>query len=47
MLYTVDKKKIEYIPHRRHYDYWRRNLDEDKYVKIMSELEKYWIMIMC
>jgi hypothetical protein len=39
MLYTIDKKKIEYMPHRKNYDLWRSLLSDQQYIEIMIEME--------
>jgi len=40
MLFTVDKSKVEYIPHKREYDLWRSRLGDQQHLEIMVELEK-------
>ena len=40
MLYTIDRTKIDYIPHKKDYDAWRNNLSDDDYVIIMESFEK-------
>jgi len=40
MLYTVDRQRIDYIPHRQDYDRWRARLSADQLQAITEELEK-------
>lgn len=40
MLFTIDRVKIDYIPHKKDYDVWRKNLLDNDYIKIMESLEK-------
>lgn len=40
MLYTINKTKIDYIPHKKDYDRWRKNINDKQYSEIMVEMEK-------
>lgn len=40
MLFTIERVKVDYIPHKRDYDRWRQSLSETDYVNIMESFEQ-------